>query len=93
MFNGWKFNKEINAGELLTIISMLAAACLFVGAVMFNQDKRIERNSYVNDEQTRQIEGISKQMEVDRLERRQDMNRLSDQISDIKNLLIQKQDR
>lgn len=81
----WKVNKEINVGEILTVISMLA---VMVGFIVV-QDRRIERNTIVNEQQTEQIQEITKSIDSLRIEQKADMNRLDNKLDDIKNLIIQ----
>lgn len=84
----WKVNKEINIGEILTVFTMLA---VMVGFVVV-QDRRIERNTIVNEQQTNQIQGLEDSINQLRIENKADMNRLDSKLDDIKNLII-KQDR
>lgn len=81
----WKVNKEINIGEILTVVTMLAVVIGFIVV----QDRRIERNSIVNEQQTLQIEELSKGINQLRIENKADMNRLDTKLDDIKNLIIQ----
>ena len=85
----WKVNKEINIGEILTVVTMLAVVIGFIVV----QDRRIERNSIVNEQQTVQIEELSKGINQLRIENKADMNRLDTKLDDIKNLIIQESKR
>lgn len=68
----WKVNKEINIGEILTVCTML---CVVVGFLVV-QDRRIERNTIVNDQQSSQIDEVVRSIDSLRLENKADMNRL-----------------
>jgi cytochrome c biogenesis factor len=84
----WKVNKEINIGEILTVLTMLA---VMVGFIVV-QDRRIERNTIINEQQTEQIQDVTRGIDQLRLENKSDMNRMDSKLDDIKNLII-KQDR
>jgi cytochrome c biogenesis factor len=92
----WKVNKEINIGEILTVLTMLA---VMVGFIVV-QDRRIERNTIINEQQTEQIQDVTRGIDQLRLENKSDMNRMDSKLDDlrggmddIKNLMIQNQDR
>jgi cytochrome c biogenesis factor len=84
----WKINKEINIGEILTVLTMLA---VMVGFIVV-QDRRIERNTIINEQQTEQIQDVTRGIDQLRLENKSDMNRMDSKLDDIKNLII-KRDR
>lgn len=81
----WRINKEINIGEIFTVVSLL---CVLVGFFVV-QDRRIEKNSIVNEQQSEQIDGIVRQIEANRIEQKSDINRLDGKLDDIRNLIIQ----
>jgi cytochrome c biogenesis factor len=92
----WKVNKEINIGEILTVLTMLA---VMVGFIVV-QDRRIERNTIINEQQTEQIQDVTRGIDQLRIENKSDMNRMDSKLDDlrggmddIKNLMIQNQDR
>lgn len=82
----WKVNKEINVGEILTVLSLIG---VLIGFFVV-QDRRIERNTLVNDQQAQQIDSISKQIESNRQEQKADLNRLDNKLDDIKDLIIKR---
>lgn len=83
----WRINKEINIGEIFTVVSLL---CVLVGFFVV-QDRRIEKNSIVNEQQSEQIDGIVRQLEANRIEQKSDINRLDSKLDDIRNLIIEQQ--
>lgn len=92
----WKVNKEINLGEMITMLVLVVTFMASMVAFFVLQDRRIEQNTSglanvvkVNEEQNEQIKDVTRSIDALRLENKADMNRLDTKLDDIKNLIIQ----
>lgn len=81
---GFRINKEINVGEIVTFLSAIALVVIF----LFDIDKRVDNNTTINTQQDtdikRNAENINKitgGMDSLRLETKSDLQRLESNIN------------
>lgn len=96
----WKVNKDINLGEIITIVVVAGTFLAAMVGFFILQDRRIEGNTVGmknNNEKIINLESgqaeTRNRIESLRLENKSDMNRLDNKLDDIKDLIIKESKR